>query len=135
MSSPQIERLTELHGLPVVDCESVEAFASGCEHSVLFFGGSPVKYAETNDVAMALPELLKAFDGGLQAALVALADEPALQRRYGFTKLPSLVFLRRGELLGVISGIQNWDDYLTQIKTLLAGKTQPLPIPVVQLVD
>jgi hydrogenase-1 operon protein HyaE len=45
-----------------------------------------------------------------------------------------LVFLRDGEYLGVITQVQNWDDYLREIQRLLDSEPVRAPgfkIPVV----
>lgn len=134
MSSPQIKRLTERHHYPVLNENSLDAFAAEQEHLVLFFSEDPVKFPESNDVAMVLPELVKAFDGRLTAALVDQQAQHALQSRYGFNQWPALVFLRRGEYLGAITQIQNWEDYLRETERLLQSEPIAAPgfaIPVV----
>jgi hydrogenase-1 operon protein HyaE len=134
MPSPQIRRLTEHHHLPVLNENTLDDFVTSQENLVLFFSENPVKFPESNDVAMVLPELLKAFDGRLTAALIETNAQHTLQARYGFSQWPALVFLRRGEYLGVITQIQNWDDYLRDIQRLLQAEPMPAPtfaIPVV----
>ena len=85
-------------------------------------------------MAMILPELVKAFGGLFKAALVAQSAERTLQARYGFRTWPALVFLRRSEYLGVITQVQNWEDYLRGIQRLLDSEPMQAPgfkIPVV----
>ncbi len=134
MPSPQIRRLTERHHYPVLSDVSLDRYAGLQEHLVLFFSEDPARYPESNDVAMVLPELVKAYAGRLQAALVERSAQQRLQSRFGFNQWPALVFLRRGEYLGVITQIQNWEDYLREIDRLLnAEPVAPpaFPIPVV----
>ena len=121
MSSPQIRRLIDIHQLPMLDESSLKPFCAEHHQAVLFFPGDPSKYPEANDVAMVLPELLKVFRG-LAAGVIAASDELALQRHFGFTRWPCLVFLREGQVMGIISEMQNWEDYLQQVLQILTGK-------------
>ena len=62
------------------------------------------------------------------------AAERDLQLAYGFSAWPALVFIRDGQYLGAITGIQNWSDYLQQIDALMVAEAQPLHtvrVPVV----
>jgi hydrogenase-1 operon protein HyaE len=134
MPSAQIRRLTEHHHYPLLDEANLDAYVAQRDHLVLFFSENPAKFPESNDVAMILPELVKAFAGRLEAALIAPAAQQALQRRYGFSQWPALVFLRRGAYLGAITQMRNWDDYLREIEQLLQAEPTSPPgfaIPVV----
>lgn len=134
MPSPLIRNMIDRYGYPVLDMESIEEFLGANEETVLFFAENPRQYPESDDVAMILPELIKAFGGRLKAALVHTAAERTLQARFGFGTWPALVFLRRGEYLGAITQVQNWDDYLREIGALLDAPPKRAPgfkIPVV----
>ena len=65
---------------------AVDAFIGERENVVLFFTENPTQYPESNDVAVILPELLKAFGGQLDAAVIHRDAERALQPRYGFSQ-------------------------------------------------
>lgn len=134
MPSPQIRRLSEVHQYPVLNEQTLDAFLGENDEVVLFFSENPAQFPESNDVAMILPELVNAFAGRLKAARVASEAQHMLQRRYGFGQWPALVFLRRGKYLGVITQVQNWDDYLREIERLLQSEPTSAPgfaIPVV----
>jgi len=134
MPSPLIDNMIEKHGYPVLETDTAEAFVDANDEVVLFFAENPTQYPESNDVAMILPELVKAFGARFQAALVGKSAERGLQARYGFATWPALVFLRRGQYLGVITQVQNWDDYLRDIQRLLDAEPSKPPgfkIPVV----
>jgi hydrogenase-1 operon protein HyaE len=111
--------MLETHGYPVVDEAGLEPFLAAHEEVVLFFSEDPRQFPESDDLAMILPELVKAFRGRFQAALVDREAEQALQQRFGFTTWPSLVFLRKGHYLGVISRVRNWEEYLHLIREML----------------
>ncbi len=122
---PLIQRLTDEFGYPMLTTESVDAFADGHEYSVLFFSENPNKVKEALDVAVVLPELVAAFPQ-LHAAVIDRQHEKQLQGRYHFVTWPALVFLKRGEFLGSMIKIQNWDDYMQQIPQILNRQPQPV---------
>jgi len=127
MTSPLLEQLQTRHAYPLLDADSYDHFVYGNENVVLFFCNDPVQFPESNDVAVILPELIKAFNGSLQAAVIAKSIERELQARFRFTGWPSLVFLRNGEYLGVITGIRNWHEYKQEISDILAAAPSQPP--------
>jgi hydrogenase-1 operon protein HyaE len=135
MMHPLIQRLYDDCGYPEVTLETHQAFISQPGITVLFFAGDPKRFRDTTDVAVVLPELVKAFEGALQPGVVAADAELTLQQHYGFTAWPALVFLRDGGYLGCITGIQNWSDYLRDIEALMTAEVrQPgkrLDVPVI----
>ncbi len=135
MPSTLIQNMIEQYQYPVIDEETIDVFIQSQNECVLFFTENPVRFPESNDVCMILPELVKEYDGRFTAAIVAQDSQRTLQARYGFTEWPSLVFLRNGAYLGVISRVQDWNDYLTQINGILLSEPRRAPgigIPVVQ---
>ncbi|WP_445371632.1 hydrogenase [Methylomonas sp. HW2-6] len=122
MSTPLLEQLQTRHGLPLLDADSYDLFVHGHETVVLFFANDPVMFPESHDVAVILPELLKAFAGRLHGALIDKSIERELQARFRFTSWPSLVFLRGGEYLGVITGIKDWAEYGQEFARILAAE-------------
>ena len=134
MTHPLIQQLFDQHHYPEVTLDSHEAFSQRPGVNVLFFAGDPKRFRDTTDVAVVLPELDQAFDERLHPGVVAPDAERELQLRYGFTAWPALVFLRDGDYLGTITGIQNWADYLQQIQALMEAQPTPLHpvrVPVV----
>ncbi|MGD0961943.1 MAG: hydrogenase, partial [Methylomonas sp.] len=80
----------------------------------------PLLFPESHDVAVILPELLKAYSQ-LQGGIISATIERELQARFRFTSWPSLVFLRKGEYLGVITGIRDWPGYRRETAGILAA--------------
>lgn len=119
--APLLAQLETRYGYPVLDADTYERFIADNGTVALFFSSDPAQYPESNDVAVILPELLKAFDGQLQAALIAKSMERELQARFRFTGWPSLVFLRDGGYLGVITGIRDWQGFRQEIAQILAN--------------
>ncbi|MHB1581582.1 MAG: hypothetical protein ACYCQM_14110 [Acidithiobacillus sp.] len=121
VSSLHLQRLVEHYGFLCITQETVDDFANNGT-VVLFFAGDPVRYPETNDVAVILPELAAMFSGRFRTAIVAAEAEKSLQARYGVTVWPTLVFLRQGANLGTISRMRDWSEYLREVALLLERK-------------
>ncbi|MBO6757334.1 MAG: hydrogenase-1 expression HyaE [Roseibium sp.] len=119
MFSPLLDSIVARENLAVVDAARLDREAPNAAFSMVFFAGDAARLAESNDVAVILPELVKAFEGNVTAFVVDRDAERELQRRYRFNTFPSLVFLRFGEYLGVIQGVRDWSDYLTEIPEIL----------------
>lgn len=130
-----LERLTTELDYPLLtDDAGLKAFATGQQNAVVFLPASPQRYPETLDVAVVLPELVKAFGGRLTPALAETDYAAALAATYGVTAWPALLLLRHGEYLGVITRMRDWDVYLHKINELLASSPVKAPgigIPVV----
>lgn len=126
MNAPLIDALTERHGLPQLGGDDIEAFIARDGHHLLFIAGDPNKYPEALDVAVILPELLATFAGCFDAALIAPDAEKALLDRYGVSRVPALLLLRRDAYLGAISRVRDWAEYLAELSRLLeAEPTRP----------
>lgn len=123
MSHALLDRLTGELGYALVNEENLDTFILQQPLSVLFFAGSPERFPETLDVAVILPEIIKAFPE-FQPALVESASAASLQKHYGFTLWPTLVFLHQGQCLGQLSRVQNWDVYRNRIQ----GWLDALPV-------
>ncbi|MBL1321468.1 MAG: hydrogenase-1 expression HyaE [Methylophaga sp.] len=131
--TPLIDRLINELNYPVLDLNNIDQFLSKNEYSVLFFTEDVKRFAESNDVAVVLPELISLFPD-LIPAVIGRDDEKKLQSRYGFLSWPALVFMRGDKYLDTITGIQDWNDYIEQIKEILSSQTsrpKAIGIPVV----
>ena len=134
MPSPLIRKLIDEYHYPEVNSENIDDFLLKNHQVVLFFTENPKQFPESNDVAVVLPELMKFYAGQLKIAVVSQVSQRQLQTRYGFSSWPSLVFLRQGQYLGVISQIQNWTDYQYQFNQILNSEPAGIPlfkIPVI----
>jgi len=135
MPSPLIRDMIDKYRYPVLGTEDIDEFLAAHDDVVLFFTENPMHFPESNDVAVVLPELMRVFEGRLTAAVISQASERELFKRYNFKGWPSLVFLRRGEYLGVISRVQDWHVYIERIEAMLNAEPTPPPsieIPLVQ---
>ena len=127
MTHPLIKRLHDEFDYPEVTLANHDEFVARKGVNVLFFAGDAVRYRETTDVAVILPELVAAFEGRLKPGVVAREDEIELQKHYGFRKWPALVFVRDDGYLGAICKVRDWSEYLTEINELLVSETSRPP--------
>lgn len=117
---PLIARLVDTFGYPLLNADNLDAFCDAPGDAVLFCGGDPAQHPECLDVAVVLPEILRTFPGRFRTAVITSDLDLAVQARFGFSRWPTLVFLRDGAYVGTISGIQDWSVYLARINELLA---------------
>lgn len=125
MALPGTLSIFSRHGLPTIDVTEIDDFLSAAETAgavaVLLFAGDPVRWPEATDVAIVLPELIEAFQGRLQGAVIAREAELALAPRFNVQVYPALVFWRHGRVLDVIPKIKDWSVYVARITGLLDG--------------
>jgi hydrogenase-1 operon protein HyaE len=127
LPSPLVRALHERHGLPLLDETSVDGFLAPGGHALLLFAGDPKQRMESDDVAVVLPELLKAFAGRFRGAVIALAAEARLKARFQVVMAPSVVVVRGGDVLDVITKIRDWSEYVTRLSAALAPDAAALP--------
>lgn len=125
MTRPLIDRLTTEFGYPVLCNEhDMAEFLSRDGHHCLFITGDPVRNLETNDVAVILPELKMTFQGAFDCAVIAPEFEDKAKEMTEVYKTPALVFTRKGQVLGAIPKVRDWDEYMGRIPQLLALQTE-----------
>ena len=132
--APLVQRLADDFGAVWVDESSVAGWAAEGGDRVILLAGDPVRFPEGVDVAAVLPELMKAFPGRFALAVVPREHEIALARRYGAQRWPTLLFLRDGQYVTAIGGMQDWDVYLKGFEAALAmpaSRPPTIGIPVV----
>jgi len=127
---PLLVRLSQHYGYPVLTEDNVTAFCDDTLNTLLLCAGDPTQYPEALDVAVVLPELVQAFRGEFQAAVVDPSLERSMQTRYGFNRWPSIVVLRAGAYVGTLSGIQDWSYYLERLRELLHAPVRRPPIAI-----
>jgi len=116
---PLLQRLVALLDAPLIDADSLEAWAARPGNALLFFSEDPVQFRETLDLAVIVPELAAAFPGRFRVGLVPAHAARALASRYGFRRWPALVLLRDGRYVGAIEGLLDWSDYTERLAQLL----------------
>ena len=121
---PAVQRLCRDFAIPEVGSADVDAFLEGGGDAVLFFTEDPKKYPESSDVAVVLPELMQVFPGRFRSAVVARESERELQKRFGFARWPALLLTRNGDIVGAITGIQDWPEFVDKVRSLLDSPTR-----------
>lgn len=135
MLPPLIEQLVTRHGCTYLQEDKLDWLLETDLPVALFFTEDPKRYPEANDVAVVLPELVKACGDCFRIAVVDRDLEAQLKNRYDITLWPSLVFLREGEYLGKINKMRDWSEYMALIPEILQREPTRNPgvgIPVVE---
>ncbi|MCI4664576.1 MAG: hypothetical protein MRY74_07625 [Neomegalonema sp.] len=127
MFSPLLQSIIEREGFDVIDASGLDGFTAAHDYVALFFSGDADRLMESNDVAVVLPELHKAFDRVFTPAIVNRESERELQRKYRFNAYPAIVFLKDGEYQGVLQNVLDWDDYLREVSAILVSPTSAPP--------
>ena len=133
MPSPLIKIMIEQYNYPVLNVDTIDEYINAQQECVLFFTENPTRFPESDDVAMILPELVKEYGNRFSAAVIEQDSQRKLQARYDFKEWPTLVFLRKGEYLGAISRVQDWNDYIRTINELLTSepkKVHSIGVPI-----
>ncbi len=126
---PLLAQLFARHGCTDVRAESIDAFVEGPGHAMLVFTEDPLRVRETLDVAVIVPELMRAFPGRFRVGVLLPEAARQLQARYGFRRWPALVVLSDGKHVGAVDGLRAWDEYVKEIAQLL--ETAPKRPPTI----
>ncbi|MCC7327671.1 MAG: hydrogenase [Burkholderiales bacterium] len=126
MAYPLIARLFAEHGYARLTAENFAAFTTPPGHALLLFIEDPVRFRETLDLAVIVPELARAFPGRFRVGVLLPEDARREAVRYGFRRWPAVVMLTDGAYVGAIDGLRNWDEYIAAMNLLLrAAPTRP----------
>lgn len=131
---PLIERLVREHHAVWVAPGSALDWCDGTAHAVLLLAGDAVRFPEALDVAVVLPELLKACGTPCQVGVVHRNEEEHIARQFGSQRWPSLVFFRNGQYSTVLAGMHDWSDYVRLFAEALQqppSRPPTIGIPVV----
>jgi hydrogenase-1 operon protein HyaE len=126
-SHPLIARLIARDGFAEVDAGNFEWFTARAGHVLLVFTEDPVRFKETLDLAVIVPEIERAFAG--RFAVGVLLPEAARQfaLRYGFRRWPAIVLLRDGHYVGAVDGLREWGEYVAEVARLLDAPATRAP--------
>lgn len=124
MGHPLIDRLTTEDGWPTLTDEAeLKTWIARPGNHVLFVPGDWKRNLESADVAVILPELVRAFQGRFDCAVVGEELQGAVKESSGINKTPSLIFYREGVCLGGIPKVRDWDDYMARVARILDLQT------------
>ncbi|MEP9349790.1 hydrogenase [Xanthobacter sp. KR7-225] len=118
---PLVRRLMAERGLPYLDSLDEAALLDPRDH-FLFLPAHGKTHLESPDIAAVLPELIAALGGPARigGAVAGPKLEAALRERLQLA-LPALVVLRRGEPVGAVARMRDWDEYLARLGALIAS--------------
>ena len=98
--SPLVTRLVEQFAAQWIDLDNLDAWLAQPGDALLLLCGDPVRYPESLDVAVILPELCKALVAQhgchLRLGVGRRAAEEALAERFALRRWPSIIWLRDG---------------------------------------
>jgi hydrogenase-1 operon protein HyaE len=126
---PLIGQLFTRHGCAEITAENIDAFIESPGHAMLVFTEDPLRVRETLDIAVIVPELMRAFSGRFRVGVLMPEAARQLQVRYGFRRWPALVVLSDGRHVGAVDGLRNWDEYVKELGALL--ETEPKRPPTI----
>jgi hydrogenase-1 operon protein HyaE len=123
---PLVAQLFSKHCFAEVTPGTFDAWSARPGRALLLFLEDPGRFKETLDLAVIVPELVRAFPGRFSVG-VALPDAAReLAVRYGFRRWPAFVILADGKYVGAVDGLRNWDEYLAEVSRLLdAAPSRP----------
>ena len=132
-SHPLIGRLLAQPGAVETTAATIDGFLGARGHALLVFLEDPVRYKETLDLAVIVPEIAAAFPGRFTVGVLLPDAARAVHPRYGFRRWPALVLLKDGRYVGAVDGLRAWNEYVSEIARLLAASPARAPglaIPV-----
>jgi hydrogenase-1 operon protein HyaE len=124
---PLIDQLFTRHGYAEVRAADIDAFVARPGHALLVFLEDPVRVRETLDIAVIVPEIMRAFPGRFAVGILLPDAARAAHPRYEFRRWPALVVLKDGQYVGAVDGLRNWDEYLGEVARLLAAAPARAP--------
>jgi hydrogenase-1 operon protein HyaE len=130
LAYPLVRDLFARHGCTEVGAENIDAFTARPGHTLLLYLEDPVRVRETLDLAVIVPELVRAFPGRFAVGVLLPVAARAFQPRYAFRRWPAFVMLKGGQYVGAVDGLRNWDEYIAEVARLLAAPTRPPPVGI-----
>lgn len=122
-----LDRLVAKHDVTDLDEAGFQHFAQTPGMGVVMFTEEPDKVAESWDLAVIFPDLRAAAGTSLRAGVLRPGASGKIQPRYGINRLPALLFLRDGAYVGVIEGLRDWGDFLTEFTAMLQKPSGRVP--------
>lgn len=118
---PLVRRLMDAGAWPYLETLDDAAGLDARDH-FLFLPAHGKAHLESPDIAVVLPELVKALGGeaAIGCAVAGPKTEAALVSAMSLA-LPAIVVLRAGQPVGAISRMRDWDEYLDRLRALLAA--------------
>jgi hydrogenase-1 operon protein HyaE len=116
-----LQRVETQHRFSRVAVDSVEVFAAGAGDSVLLLTDAPQRCPEAWDIAVVLPEVVRAMAGRLRAGVADPQASATIAARFGIGRFPALLFQRDGHYVGSLEGMHDWATLVPAVAALLAA--------------
>lgn len=116
---PLVRRLLTERAYSYIEAPGDTARLDARDH-LLFLPAHGKAHLESPDIAVVLPELVKALGGEetLGGAVAGPKAEAALRDAMSLA-LPAIVVVRGGAPVGAVSRMRDWDEYLERLGALL----------------
>lgn len=120
-SFPLIAQLFTRHGYAEVNAGNFNAFIERPGRTLLLFTEDPIRFKETLDLAVIVPEIARAFPDCFAIGVLLPEAAREFQPLYGFRRWPAFVVLRDGQYVGTVDGLRAWDEYVNEVTRLIAA--------------
>jgi hydrogenase-1 operon protein HyaE len=127
---PLIDALFTRHRFADVRADDVDAFVAHAPLALLVFLEEPRRYKEVLDLAVIVPEIVRAFPDRFAVGVLLPEAARALHPRYGFRRWPAIVVLRDAQYVGSVDGLREWSEYLSEVEHLASAPPTRAPIPI-----
>jgi len=123
---PLVAQLFSKHGYTEITAANIGEWTQTAGRKLLLFIEDPVRFKETLDLAVIVPELCRAFPGLFDVGVLLPPAAREIAVRYGFRRWPAFVILADGKYVGAVDGLRDWEDYMAETSRLLdAAPTRP----------
>jgi len=127
---PLIDALLTRHRYADVRADNVDAFLRSARLALLVFLDDPHRCKEALDLAVVVPEIVRAFPDRFAVGVLQPEAARALHARYGFRRWPALVVLRDAQYVGAVDGLREWSEYLSELERLASARPTRAPISI-----
>lgn len=121
-----LQRLVTAHGYQALALDAVDDFTGADGSRLVFVTDDPKLQKEVLDLAVILPQLLRACPGA-EVGVLSPYDARAASARFGTRKTPALLFWRDGDYLGAIEGLLDWAAFVREFARLLSAPPARVP--------
>jgi hydrogenase-1 operon protein HyaE len=121
---PGLRRLLQMSFVNTLSEATLDEFL-GNGLVALVFTGNAARYAEIEDLAVVLPELVKEFPGAFRVGVIDPDKERKLAVRFKITVRPTLLFVKNGEVVLSLPRMRDWAEYVREIASLVTPQPAP----------